>query len=455
MSANEVRNKAMISPSDQPVDQHRKLALSFGAVLLLFMLAVFSVAGYLFTQLYEKEEDRLASMLAIIFADSVGKVSFSGKYHARLFVEEIQGQIPALAFISVEEKDGKVLAHSEPAHNDTFLRDQQQSELRQQSLAADAVLAVERHLDGQVIKEVVLPYRSGWDRQVMGVVRIGIRMEEVQREKQATIARGISLILLLTVLAMVGILLLSRYFGGAHQALAAQLQGILAHSPLPISIINKSGQLLSCSKEAEQLFDCQAEGQELTEQMAGKLRSEDIRNMLDSNATIFANGKPLQLEREVELQGERRVWQVSKFVIDHDAQQQPRQVCTFVTDITAIKQAEAERLSRLRFLKVMDSVNRAIQEHSDLEQMMGSVLEVVLETFDCDRAFLMYPCQPDASVNSTVVERTKPDYPGAAAQHAAIAPDPQLDRATELLVKTKGPLTFGPGCTYGLPAKVA
>ncbi|KKW00061.1 MAG: PAS/PAC sensor hybrid histidine kinase, partial [Candidatus Wolfebacteria bacterium GW2011_GWE1_48_7] len=43
---------------------------------------------------------------------------------------------------------------------------------------------------------------------------------------------------------------------------------------------------------------------------------------------------------------------------------------------------------RLGFFESMDQVNRAIQGASDLEQMLGGVLEKVFSIFNCDRAWL-------------------------------------------------------------------
>ena len=59
-------------------------------------------------------------------------------------------------------------------------------------------------------------------------------------------------------------------------------------------------------------------------------------------------------------------------------------------------QAELERQGHLRFLESLDQVNQAIQGSNDMEQTMGAVLAVVLSTFGCDRAWLVYPCQPEA-----------------------------------------------------------
>lgn len=84
-------------------------------------------------------------------------------------------------------------------------------------------------------------------------------------------------------------------------------------------------------------------------------------------------------------------------------------------DITERKQAEQERQSHATFLASMDRINRAIQGTGDLDAMMGDVLDEVLDIFDCDRAFLLYPCDPESPTWSVPMERTRPEYPGALA----------------------------------------
>ena len=63
--------------------------------------------------------------------------------------------------------------------------------------------------------------------------------------------------------------------------------------------------------------------------------------------------------------------------------------------------------------KAWTRIDRAIQADSDLEQMMGDVLDVVLATFRCDRAWLVYPYDPDVDSRQVRMERIRPEYIGA------------------------------------------
>jgi diguanylate cyclase (GGDEF)-like protein/PAS domain S-box-containing protein len=120
----------------------------------------------------------------------------------------------------------------------------------------------------------------------------------------------------------------------------------------------------------------------------------------------------------------------------------------------AQKQAEAERRANLHFFESMDRVNRAIQQAKDLERMMSDVLDVMLDIFSCDRAYLLSPCDPDAPSWRVPMERTRPAYPGALALGVEVAMTPELAAAFRLLLASEGPIQFGPRGSQVVPADV-
>ena len=46
----------------------------------------------------EREQDRLAKLTTEVLSNSVSRVSFSGKYHARLLLEETKAQQPDILY---------------------------------------------------------------------------------------------------------------------------------------------------------------------------------------------------------------------------------------------------------------------------------------------------------------------------------------------------------------------
>jgi diguanylate cyclase (GGDEF)-like protein/PAS domain S-box-containing protein len=103
----------------------------------------------------------------------------------------------------------------------------------------------------------------------------------------------------------------------------------------------------------------------------------------------------------------------------------------------------------------MDRVNRAIQGADDLEQMMSDVLEVVLDVFDCDRVFLLHPCDPGDTHWTVPMERTRPEYPGVLALGQPIPMDNDVANTLQALLDHPGPRIFGPGMDHPLPRSAA
>ncbi|MEJ2426695.1 MAG: diguanylate cyclase, partial [Candidatus Thiodiazotropha sp.] len=123
-------------------------------------------------------------------------------------------------------------------------------------------------------------------------------------------------------------------------------------------------------------------------------------------------------------------------------EQNLRKVLVSLIDITELKDAEQEHQSHLRFLENLDRVNRVFQAEGDIEQIMNKALDEVLDIFDCDRAYLVYPNDPNASTWSVPIESTKPEYPGA----SKLGPQPVNDNVAwvmKTLLENDGPVRMG------------
>jgi PAS domain S-box-containing protein len=120
-----------------------------------------------------------------------------------------------------------------------------------------------------------------------------------------------------------------------------------------------------------------------------------------------------------------------------------------------LQRAERQRAAHLHFLESMDRVNRAIASAPDLEQMMSEVLDVVLAVFGCDRAFLVFPCDPGARAWSAPMERCRPEWPGLGALGSELPRDAQIAEKHRTLLDSDAPVAFGPGTPHPLPADIA
>ena len=83
---------------------------------------------------------------------------------------------------------------------------------------------------------------------------------------------------------------------------------------------------------------------------------------------------------------------------------------------------------------------------------MSDLLDTVLSIFDCDRAWLVFPCDPQAPFWRCPMEKTRPEYPGTFALGIERPVDEQVAQSWRILRAASGPVTFGPGGDYPLAA---
>src|SRR5690606_22086800 len=66
---------------------------------------------------------------------------------------------------------------------------------------------------------------------------------------------------------------------------------------------------------------------------------------------------------------------------------------------------------------------------ASIDPMLTRVLDEILLLLDCDRAWLLFPCDPEAEVFSVQMERTVPEWPGANAAGVQVPMEPFVSDA--------------------------
>ncbi|MCL7487512.1 MAG: GAF domain-containing protein [Desulfobulbaceae bacterium] len=94
------------------------------------------------------------------------------------------------------------------------------------------------------------------------------------------------------------------------------------------------------------------------------------------------------------------------------------------------------------------AVAKLIQEEKDVEKLLRNLCRKTLEIFQCDRAWLLYPCDPGAPSWEVPIEQTVPEYPGAGAGKRSFAMTPDTAEIFQHALESDGPVIYGPG---GLP----
>jgi transcriptional regulator with GAF, ATPase, and Fis domain len=65
---------------------------------------------------------------------------------------------------------------------------------------------------------------------------------------------------------------------------------------------------------------------------------------------------------------------------------------------------------QMNYLQYMAKINSIIQRETELEKMLEDILDNILSIFNCDRSWLVYPCDPDAESWKIVMQRSRKEY---------------------------------------------
>ncbi len=197
-----------------------------------------------------------------------------------------------------------------------------------------------------------------------------------------------------------------------------------------ITIVDGNGVLTYINHCAEKIFGLPADqclGKSAFEwahpedrEKTGKWFDDCIKNHLEQSS--FENRQINQVTKEIF----HLLW-TSSFHYDDNGRL--LWVNGLAHDITELKSREEERRSHIHFLESLEQVDRVIKQEIDVEQMLWNIVRTVFSIFDCDRAWLLYPCDPNAPFFRVPVEITKAEFPGAEVLNVdvPISPDQSLN----------------------------
>src|SRR5216683_3808276 len=120
-----------------------------------------------------------------------------------------------------------------------------------------------------------------------------------------------------------------------------------------------------------------------------------------------------------------------------------------------LQAALAERQGHVWLLESIDRIHRVTQTTNDLEQMMSDVLDGALSIFDCDRAWLMHPCDPEAASHHLKMQRTRPEFPGLFGVGEEVPTDQETADMFRTVRASSGPAQFGPHSAHPLSSGLA
>jgi len=114
----------------------------------------------------------------------------------------------------------------------------------------------------------------------------------------------------------------------------------------------------------------------------------------------------------------------------------------------AFKNAQLQE--HIHHLESLETLGKVINETQNKEEMMDNAINVTLSVFNCDRAWLLYPCDPNAPSLRVSIESTRSD--GANILNTDISVVSEVMRDT---FSAKAPLAFGHEYEHKVPSIIA
>ena len=105
-----------------------------------------------------------------------------------------------------------------------------------------------------------------------------------------------------------------------------------------------------------------------------------------------------------------------------------------------VPQVPGDISKRLRVLDVLEQLSQINLARDDMEDALHDMLEFMLEVFRADRAWFLYPCNPDAPFWSVPMECSRPEWPGLFAQGVDMPMNTELSETFRELLRSNGPI---------------
>lgn len=241
--------------SDSLTNINLKIGISFFILLFVIISLVLSSGSLLFKKVIHDSEDRLARSITNVLSLSISRISFSGKYHAQIFTEQLLRRESDLLYVIIVDNNGDPIAKSvDESINENISFDDLQSFLLKKVSDSDYYTRYRKCCNDLYIKEMIMPYRGSFDRSITGVIAVGISTGAVERE----LFKNNLILLLLGVsvsfVGMIFIFIISNKISFPVRQLALIFQGVLSHAPMAIVVRDKKGKILESSSDFKERF---------------------------------------------------------------------------------------------------------------------------------------------------------------------------------------------------------
>lgn len=101
--------------------------------------------------------------------------------------------------------------------------------------------------------------------------------------------------------------------------------------------------------------------------------------------------------------------------------------------------------------QLLSDIDQLKLESENHNKELSKVLRKMLNTLNCDRAWCLYPCDPESEEWGVPIEVTKHEYPGAFEVDLQFPTGEEEKVVFNTFINSKGPVTYGKDADYPMP----
>ncbi|TVT75953.1 MAG: PAS domain S-box protein [Denitromonas halophila] len=172
------------------------------------------------------------------------------------------------------------------------------------------------------------------------------------------------------------------------------------------------------------------------------LHPADRDRIIAAWQSLVDTRQPFHAEYRFQRPGGDSTWVFGAAEALSDADGQVTGYLGITFDISERVRADAARHEHIHFLESLEQLDTALHASSNMDDMLNRGTAAILEMFDCDRCWLLTPCDPDAPTWRIPIEATRPDYPGAGARNTDLPMTPEIAALCRTILASDVPIAL-------------
>ena len=101
--------------------------------------------------------------------------------------------------------------------------------------------------------------------------------------------------------------------------------------------------------------------------------------------------------------------------------------------------------------QLLSFINQQCLEVENQKQALSNILRKMLVVLNCDRAWCLYPCEPETEYWGIPIEHTRYEWPGVKHVELDIPTTEEEKTIFNIHLASNGPVTFGKDADYPIP----